>query len=118
LDRNAAREQLSRIRSGASQQRGFLRDRAAAERSHVPGHQVGVTEHDAHALHRHVHLVRDDLRERGADPLSELDLPRERDDHPVGLDADALLDSLGRARTPAAHEAAPAARFTASIART
>src|SRR5207244_6349783 len=80
----------------------------ASEGPEVERHLRGVAEHDVHALHRDVELVRDELRERGADPLSELDLPGECGHRPVGLDADALFEF--QAETPAARRTARIAR--------
>ena len=95
FDRRAPRTQFARERRSAAKQRRLLRDRTAAERTHIPRDLCGIAEHNAHALDRHVELVGDELRERGANPLPELDLPGERDHGPVRLDADALLDPLG-----------------------
>ncbi len=87
----------------------------AAERPEVKRHLVGVTEHDVNAIHRDVELFGHDLREGGADALTEVDLSGERRDGPVALDADPLLESLGLAAVP--HQEGPAARRTARIAR-
>ena len=100
----------------------------APERPEVERHLVGVSEHDVHTLDRDVELVRDDLRERGADALAELDLSRERGDAPVPLDTDPLLEPLGVVPVPHQERSGgsaprppssrvPAARCTARIAR-
>ena len=84
----------------------------APERAEIERHLRGVAEQDTHAPGRHVELLRDELRESGPDALAELDLSRERDDGPVGLDADALAKIR---RFP--HVACDAARFVARITR-
>jgi hypothetical protein len=86
----------------------------ATERPEVERHLVGVSEHDAHALDRNVELVGNDLRERGADALTELDLSGERGDAAIGLEADPLLEPLRIAAV--AHQTA-VALCTARIAR-
>ena len=113
----AGEELRPRERRGAAEHGRLLRDGAAAERPHVVRDLRGVAEHHAHALDGDVELVGDDLREGGADPLPEFDLPGERHDGAVRLDADALLQAVRLLRAPA-HDAASAARFTAAIART
>ena len=108
-----------RERRGEAQRGRFLCDRVAPEGPEVEWHLCGVAEDDAHALHRDVELVRDELRERGADALAELDLAGERGHRPVGLDPDALLHIhlCIAGEEPAATALVPAARCTARIAR-
>src|SRR5438477_24637 len=83
-----------------SQQRRLLCDRMAAERAEVEGDLCRVAEDHVHALDGHVELVGDELGERGPDALAEVDLPGERGDRPVALDADASLELLGLAVLP------------------
>ena len=87
----------------------------AAEGTEVKGHLVGVSEHHLHALDRHVELVGDDLRERRAEALAEVDLSRERGDGSVAFEADPLLEPFGIATVP--HQDDPATRPIARIAR-
>src|SRR5438093_11719449 len=86
---------MPRERSRLPQERRLLGDRVAAEGTEVEGHLVGVSEHHLHALDRHVELVGDDLRERRAEALAEVDLSRERGDGSVAFEADPLLEPCG-----------------------
>ena len=127
----AAQQLLARVGGRLPQCVAVLRDRAAPERPAVEGHLRGVAHDHAHPLRVEPQLLRDDLREGGANALPELDLAREGGDRSVRLEADPLLDQVrdrrvggaasrrGRhARGALAHLAAhPAARFTARIAR-
>ena len=88
-----------------------------AERAEIERRLGGVAQDHAHVLDGHVDLVGHDLRERGADPLSEVDLAGEGDDRAVGLHADALREVLAALLAPAAQRSASAAVSTARIAR-
>src|SRR6185503_18308456 len=120
--RRAIDKRSPRERSRAPERRCLLRYRVASERAEVERHLVGVAEHDAHALDRHVELVRDELSERGSDALAELDLAGERGQRSIGLDADALFEIhlfflfIAGAEPPAT-PLVPAALCTALIAR-
>ena len=85
----------------------------ASESPEIEGHLRRVAEHDVHAFDRQVELVRDELGERRPDPLSEVDLARERRHGAVALETDALLEPLRILPIP--HQ--DAALFTARMAR-
>ena len=106
---------MPRERGRLAQTRRLLRDRVTAERAEVEGHLVGVSENDLHVRDRDIELVGDDLRERGANPLAEVDLSRKRDHGSISLDADPLLEPLGVTTVP--HQDEDAAFWTALIAR-
>ncbi len=103
-----AREQhVARERRRAAQLGAVDLDRHAAERAHVPRHDVGVTEDHVHARGGDAELLGDDPRIARAQALAELHLARECGDATVGLDAQARLDARHRDT-----------RLTARIART
>src|SRR5438034_1962354 len=115
LRARAIEELTPRERGRLAQEWRFLGDRLAAERAEVERHLVGVSEHHIHALDWHVELVGDDLCESRAEPLSEVDLSRQRGDRSVAFDADPLLQPFWLATVP--HQDDPATRRIARIAR-
>src|SRR4029453_14102763 len=76
-------------------------DRLAAVCAEVVWRSRRVAEDHLHALERDVELVGDDLCERGADPLAEVDLARQRREGAVGVETDPVFDPGRRRRTPA-----------------
>src|SRR5207245_859183 len=111
--RAGALEQLpARERRGIAQARCLLCDGVASESPEIEGYLRRVAEHDVHAFDRQVELVRDELGERRPDPLSEVDLARERRHGAVALETDALLEPLRILPIPHQY----AALFTARMA--
>jgi hypothetical protein len=81
-------QQLARDGRGLPQLRRHVRRRAAAERAHVEGREVGVAHDEADRRERRVKLLRDGLRQRRARVLAELDLAGEDGDGPVLRDVE------------------------------
>jgi len=70
-----------------------------ARTAHVEGERA-VAHHDAHALEGNVDLLRDHLRDRGAEPLPAVDLAVVRDDRAVGFDTDIGRKLIAGERRP------------------
>ncbi len=77
------------------QLRSHLRRRAAAECAGIVRHAVGVAHHQRDRRRRHAQLLRDRLRQRRADVLTDLDLTREDRDGAVLRDVQPRGDRVG-----------------------
>jgi hypothetical protein len=107
--RRSPEDELAQVTRGSCKHDAVVAHGQRSERAHIPGRGRGIAELDPHVLDRNLQLVGDQTRERDADPLAELDLPRHGDDRAIGIDAQACFE--------AGHRASLAARWTARTTR-
>ncbi len=102
--RGPREQQPAQLRGDTAHERSGLLHRAAARGVALIRTDRRIGREDLHPIERDVELVRHALRERGADPLPDLDLAGEERHRPVLLEPEPAVEPAGRGHALLTHE--------------